>query len=534
MALIGSIVKVGSLTGVSRAGGFLRDILIAHALGTGPIADAFFVAMRFPNLFRQMFAEGAFNAAFVPMFAGKLEQQGPAAAKAFAERVLSVLLFWLLLFTIAAQFAMPWLMWIIAPGFTEDPVKFGYAVQFTQVTFPYLLFMSLTALQGGILNSLHRFGAPAAAPILLNVVMAGALIFIVPFTGRPGLVLAWSVAASGLCQFIWLVFSCNRAGMALSLPMPRLDPEIKRLLKLMVPGLLSGGVTQINIVVGTIIATSFPAAVSYLYYADRVFQLPLGVIGAAVGVVLLPTLTRSLRAGRHDIAMHNLNRCIEFSMTLIIPATMALLAIPVAIMTTLFERGAFDADASRSSAWALAAFAAGLPAFALVKAFAPCFFAREDTTTPFRVALIAVLTNVVLSVGLSQTIGFVGIPIATTLATTLNATLLGVKLFRLEHFVMDERLKRRLPRIFLASLGMTAILLATTWAIDPFIAAGGWLRLIMLVVLVTVGLFAYAGLGLLFGAFARSDFSKALSRKKGAAPAVTPATTPDTDASGEA
>ncbi|MGH6883753.1 MAG: lipid II flippase MurJ, partial [Hypericibacter sp.] len=186
------------------------------------------------------------------------------------------------------------------------------------------------------------------------------------------------------------------------------------------------------------------------------------------------------------------------------------------------------------SAWALAAFAAGLPAFALVKAFAPCFFAREDTTTPFRVALIAVLTNVVLSVGLSQTIGFVGIPIATTLATTLNATLLGVKLFRLEHFVMDERLKRRLPRIFLASLGMTAILLATTWAIDPFIAAGGWLRLIMLVVLVTVGLFAYAGLGLLFGAFARSDFSKALSRKKGAAPAVTPATTPDTDASGEA
>jgi putative peptidoglycan lipid II flippase len=357
--------------------------------------------------------------------------------------------------------------------------------------------------------------------------MAGALIFVVPFTGRPGLVLAWSVAASGLCQFLWLVFSCNRAGMALSLPMPRLDPEIKRLLKLMVPGLLSGGVTQINLVVGTIIATSFPAAVSYLYYADRVFQLPLGVIGAAVGVVLLPTLTRSLRAGRHDIAMHNLNRCIEFSMSLIIPSTMALLAIPVAIMTTLFERGAFDAEASRASAWALAAFAAGLPAFALVKAFAPCFFAREDTTTPFRIALIAVATNIALSIALSRIIGFVGIPIATTLSTTLNATLLGVKLWRLEHFVIDRRLARRLPRILLASLGMTAILLATTWAIDPFIAAGGWLRLIMLAVLVTVGLVAYAGLGLLFGAFDRADFSNALKRKKSAASAVTTTAGPD-------
>jgi putative peptidoglycan lipid II flippase len=356
--------------------------------------------------------------------------------------------------------------------------------------------------------------------------MAGALIFVVPFTGRPGLVLAWSVAASGLCQFIWLVFSCNHAGMALSLPTPRLDPEIKRLLKLMVPGLLSGGVTQINLVIGTIIATSFPAAVSYLYYADRVFQLPLGIIGAAVGVVLLPTMTRSLRAGRHDVAMHNLNRCIEFSMSLIVPATMALLAIPVAIMTTLFERGAFDAEASRASAWALAAFAAGLPAFALVKAFAPCYFAREDTTTPFRVALVTVATNIALSVALSQTIGFVGIPIATTLATTLNATLLGVKLWRLEHFVLDQRLKRRLPRILLASLGMTAILLATTWAIDPWIAAGGWLRLTMLIVLVAVGLVAYAALGLLFGAFAREDFSKALSRKKGGGAAVAKAAEP--------
>ncbi|MFZ5791507.1 MAG: murein biosynthesis integral membrane protein MurJ [Pseudomonadota bacterium] len=517
MALIGSILKVGSLTGVSRALGFVRDILIAHALGTGAVADAFFIAMRFPNLFRQLFAEGAFNAAFVPMFAGRLEQQGAPAARAFAERVLAVLLFWLLIFTLAAEIAMPWLMHAIAPGFTGDPQKFGQAVQFTRVTFPYLLLMSLTALQGAMLNSLHRFAAAAAAPILLNLVMIAALILLVPFVERPGLVLAWSVAAAGLCQFLWLALSCHRAGVSLSLPRPRLDPEIKRLLKLMVPGLLSGGVTQINILVGTIIATGFPAAVSYLYYADRVFQLPLGVIGAAVGVVLLPTLTRSLRAGRHDVAMHNLNRCIEFSMSLILPATAALLAIPVAIVTTLFERGAFGPEASRASALALAAFAAGLPAFALVKAFAPCFFAREDTATPFRFALISVGANIALSLGLSATVGFLGIPLATTLATTLNAAMLGLRLHRLEHIVLDARLKRRLPRILLASLAMAAILVGASRLLDPWIAAGGWLRLSSLGVLVAVGLAAYAGLGLLLGAFAREDFRKALTRKQPAA-----------------
>jgi putative peptidoglycan lipid II flippase len=301
--------------------------------------------------------------------------------------------------------------------------------------------------------------------------------------------------------------------MSLSLPRPRLDPEIKRLLKLMVPGLLSGGVTQINILVGTIIATGFPAAVSYLYYADRVFQLPLGVIGAAVGVVLLPTLTRSLRAGRHDVAMHNLNRCLEFAMTLILPATAALVAIPVSIMTTLFERGAFGAAASQASAMALAAFACGLPAFALIKAFAPCFFAREDTASPFRFAVVAVAANIALSLGLAQWLGFIGIPIATALATSLNAALLGWKLHRLEHIRLDARLKRRLPRILAASLGMAAILLGAAELLEPLIALRGWYRLGSLGVLVAVGLVAYGALGLGLGAFERSDFNKALARK---------------------
>jgi putative peptidoglycan lipid II flippase len=517
MSLIGPIVKVGSFTGLSRALGFVRDMLIAHYLGTGPVADAYFVAMRFPNLFRRMFAEGAFNSAFVPMFAGRLEQQGAIAARSFAERVLAVLLFWLLALVVLAQIAMPWLMRAIAPGFLPDPQKFAHAVQFTQVTFPYLLFMSLAALQGGILNSLHRFGQPAAAPILLNIVTGAALILVVPWARNPGLVLSWAVAIAGVCQFLWLAIACRRVDMALSLRWPRFDPEIRRLLALMVPGLLSAGVTQINLVVDTIIASLFPAAVSYLYYADRVYQLPLGVIGAAVGVVLLPTLTRSLRAGRDDVAMHNLNRCIEFSLSLILPAATALVAIPVTVMTTLFERGAFGPEASRYSAWALAAVASGLPVFALLRAFTPCFFAREDTKTPFKFALVSVSANIVLSLGLSQILGFVGIPIATTIASTINAVLLSTALRRRGHLAFDARLKRRLPRIALACLVMAAALLGMVEPLQPLIDRPGLLRPLALALLIAVGLAVYGAAGLLFGAFEREDFRKALTRRRPAA-----------------
>jgi hypothetical protein len=333
MVLLRSFATVGGYTAISRVLGFLRDILIADQLGTGPIADVFFVAFRLPNLFRRLFGEGAFNAAFVPLFARRLEQDGEAAAKAFGEQALAVLLTGLLGFTAAAMAAMPWLMYLLAPGFAADPEKFDLAVQLSRITFPYLLFLSLVALFSGILNALYRFAAAAAAPILLNIFAIAALVAVVPLTGRPGHVLAWTVAAAGAGQFLLLAIAAARAGMALRLPRPRITPAIRRLFRLMIPGVLSAGALQINIVVGTIIASLQAGAVSYLYYADRIYQLPLGMIGIAIGVVLLPDLSRKLRGGDQDAANTTMNRGLELALFLTVPAAVALIVIPLPIIT---------------------------------------------------------------------------------------------------------------------------------------------------------------------------------------------------------
>src|SRR5689334_24240734 len=256
-----SVATVGGLTLASRALGFLREVLIARLMGTSPVAEAFFVAMRLPNLFRQLFAEGAFNSAFVPMFARQLEEGGASAAKLFAEHVLAVLMMVLLLVTMVAELTMPWLIRVFAPGFHEYPEKFQLAVLYTQITFPYLIFMSLGALQGGILNAFGKFANAAAAPILLNVVLIVVLFGVVPYTGHDGEVLSIAVTVAGMFQFLWLAISCQRAGMHLHLPIPRFGPDVKRMLVLMVPGLIGGGVNQINLTVATILATLQPQAV---------------------------------------------------------------------------------------------------------------------------------------------------------------------------------------------------------------------------------------------------------------------------------
>ena len=308
MAILRHIATVGGYTGVSRVLGFVRDILIASVVGAGPVADAFFVAFKLPNLFRRLFAEGAFNAAFVPLFARRLEQDGEAAAKVFAEQALALLLTTLLALSAAAMAGMPWVIHALAPGFAADAEKFDLTVQLSRITFPYLLFMSLVALLSGVLNALYRFAAAAAAPILLNVFFISTLVVVVPLTGQPGHVLAWTVAAAGATQFLLLYVAASRAGMRLRLPRPRLTAGMRRLLKLMVPGVLSAGALQINLLVGTIIASYQAGAVTYLYFADRVYQLPLGLIGIGFGIVLLPHLSRALRTGVLDAARNTLNR----------------------------------------------------------------------------------------------------------------------------------------------------------------------------------------------------------------------------------
>ncbi len=475
MSLLKAAATVGGLTLVSRILGFIRDQLVAFALGTGFVAEAFFVAQRFPNLFRALFAEGAFNSAFVPLFARRIAEEGETGAHAFARETFSALLAWLVLFSAIAMLSMPLLMYVIAPGFSRDPLKFGLAVNLTLICFPYLLFMSLTALQSGVLNSLNRFAA-AAAPILLNLVMIGANVLVWLWgTGdspATGYIFAWGVFASGVVQFAVLAWACKRAGMPLVPKRPRLTPEVRRVIRLSAPGIVSGGVMQINLVVATMIATTIDRAVPYLYYADRLYQLPLGVIGVAIGVVLLPDLSRKLRGGQDTAALRSQNRALELSLFLTIPSAVALMAIPGPIIHTVFEHGAFTRADTLAVAPAVFAFATSLPAFAMTKVFQPGYFAREDTRTPMRFAIVSVVVNIVASFTLSHWLGHVGIAFATSLAAWVNAILLGVTLSRRGHFVLDDQARRRLPRTVFSGLAMGFFLLGGLYLLSADYAEG--------------------------------------------------------------
>ncbi len=477
-----AFATVGGLTLVSRLLGFVRDIMMAAALGSGPVADAFFVAFRFPNLFRRLFGEGAFNAAFVPLFARRLEADGMGEAKTFAEEAMAVLGATLIVLSVLAVLAMPWLMLALAPGFVEDPAKYQLAVDLSQIAFPYLFCMSIVALLSGVLNSMHRYWAAAAAPILLNVVLisalAGAIYLGYAESRHAGYILALAVAAAGFVQLTMLWVAVRMAGVRLAIRRPRYTPGVKRLVELGIPGLVSGGITQINIVIGTVIASLQAGAVSFLYYADRLYQLPLGIVGIAIGVVLLPELSRQLRAGDMTRALDTQNRSLEFALLLTLPAAVALGLAAEPIISVLFERGAFGPSDTEATAWALAAFAVGLPAFVLIKVFQPAYFAREDTKTPMRYAGVNLVVNVAGSLILFfafQQIGFmphVGLALATSIAGWVNAFLLWATLARTGEFAFDARLARNLPLILLASLAMGGALVAALPLLGPYLAYG--------------------------------------------------------------
>ena len=521
MSLVKSALTVGGLTLVSRVLGFIRDQLVAFVIGTGPVAEAFAVAQRFPNLFRALFAEGAFNAAFVPQFARRVEGEGPVQAHAFAVEVFSVLLAWLIAFTAVAIAAMPLVMMVIAPGFSPTSEKFDLAVELTRICFPYLLFMSLTALQSGVLNSLNRFTAAAAAPILLNLALIGANV-VVWYLGAgdsetTGRILAWGVFVAGVAQYALLTIACRRAGMPLLPRWPKLTPGVKKVLALSVPGVVSGGIMQINLLIATMIATTIPHAVAWLYYADRLYQLPLGVIGVAIGVVLLPELSRRLRAGDAAGAGASQNRALELSLFLTLPATAALMLMPTPILSALFEHGAFRHADTLAVAGAVAAFAAGLPAFSMTKVFQPGFYAREDTRTPMRFALISVAVNVVGSLLLSRWFGHVGIALATAIAAWVNAFLLAFTLTSRGHFRPDDRLIRRLPRIMLSTAVMAAVIVAGLWLTEGAFREGSpaLTRLAALAALVSAGVAAYFGAAFATGAMTPGELKAMLRRTRG-------------------
>lgn len=504
MKLYKSFATVGGLTLVSRVFGFLRDILIASSLGTGWVADAFVVAFRFPNLFRRLFGEGAFNSAFVPMFAKKVESDGQDRARLFAEEAMAGLLFILLILTIVAELAMPFLMYGLAPGFEAQPEKFDLAVLLTRITMPYLLCMSLVALMSGALNSVGRFAESSSVSIVLNLTMTAATLIALylGYAAGPeaGIVQALGVFVAGILQLLLLMWGMKRAGLTLKLRWPKWTDDLRRLWQLGVPGIISGGVTQINIAIGTMIATLQPGAVSQLYYADRLYELPLAIVGIAVGVVLLPDVARQLRAGNTAGVMDSQNRSLEFAMLLTIPAALALAIIPAEIIRVLFERGKFVAADTATTARVLSVFALGLPAFVLIKVFSPAYFAREDTRTPMRYATISLIANTVGSIVLFflfRHLGWLpqlGIAVATSLGGWLNAGLLWATLKKRGQFEIDGRFKRNMPLILLASVAMAAALYVAAPYFAPYLDARQPLAIksAALTALVATGMLVYA------------------------------------------
>ncbi|WP_417793518.1 murein biosynthesis integral membrane protein MurJ [Terasakiella pusilla] len=513
MVLLRSIATVGGYTMLSRVLGFARDILVAAILGAGPVADAFFIAFKFPNVFRRLFAEGAFNAAFVPLFAGKYEGDGPESAKAFAEKAFAFL-FWILLgLLIVMELAMPWAMQLFAPGFMDEPEKFDLAVELTRITFPYLLFISLVSLMAGVLNSLNKFAAAAATPVLLNICLIGAILGLTPHLPSPGHALAWGVFGAGIVQFIWLFWHCAKHNMTLKLRIMRWDTDVKLMVKRIIPGALGAGIYQVNLLVDMMIATLLPTgSISYLFYADRINQLPLGVVGVAVGTALLPMLSRQLRSGDEDGAMNSLNRALEFSLFLTLPAAVAYMVIADPIVSILFERKEFTASDSQATAAALFVYAFGLPAYVLNKALTPGFFARGDTKTPMIIAGVCMVVNIVFNLILMGPFLHVGLAMATVISAWTNTVLLAVVLGKRGYFKIDARLKSRFWRILLCCVVMGGLLYGMTLVSADYIAGSLIERILTLSAFIAVGLVSYFVCGHITGAARLSEVKRLVKR----------------------
>jgi len=489
MRLVKSTAIIGAMTLLSRVLGLVRDILLAACLGAGLVNDALITAIKLPNLFRRMFAEGAFNAAFVPLYARRLEGDGEEVAAKFAGEAFSALFFLVALIVVLFQLTMPISLNLIGGGLNkvatgpDGLIPYDLAVLYARLTMPYLLLMSIGALFSGMLNTKNFFAVAAFVPALLNFIWIG--ILITPyFIGLPpekiAIYLAMGMTVSGVFQVAFLIFALRKAGMALPLKWPKLTPDVKRLFTLGVPGLFAAGITQLNLLVTHNIATLQPGAPSWLYYSDRLYQLPLGMIGIALGIALLPSLARSLRANRDGEAMTTLNRATEIAAFLTLPAMFAL----------------------------------GLPAFVLIKILTPTFFARENTKTPMMFAILSAVINVVLGFFLFFTIGFYGLALATTLAGWSNVVCLAIAQKRRGHFKMDGRLLRNLPKILLATLLMGGVLVFLEKFAQSQVKGSMLWDYLILLIICSIGGFIYVCLAALLRIFNLGELKASLRKPK--------------------
>jgi len=502
MKLFKAMATVGGFTLLSRIAGFIRDILTAALLGAGPIADAFFVALKLPNFFRRITAEGAFSVSFVPMFSSEKETNGEKEALSFADESFAIMVALLIPFVVTMVILMPWLVYIIAPGFSGETVRYDLAVELSRITFPYILMMSLAALIGGVLNSYGRFAPFAAAPVFFNFCLILSMIFLTPHVATVGHALAYGVFFAGITQFLFMFYCLRKTGLKIKFKRPVFTERIKQLFKRMAPGVVSAGVVQINLFIDLILASLLPAgAISYLYYADRLYQLPLSVIGIAIGTALLPMLSKALAGKKTREAEKLFSHSIELGLTLSLPAAVALIIIPEPIMGVLFHRGAFDAVATLSSANALMAYALGLPAFVMVKIYSTALFAEKDTKTPVKFAIIGAITNTILGLLFIIPLQHVGIALATTIAAWLNCFLISRKVKQKGSFIISTDSKKRLFRIMISAVLMGGIIYGIEYLLHDSFYQAGLNSVTSLILLVFGGGISYIALLHLTGGF---------------------------------
>ena len=496
MSLLKSIATVSGGTAISRVVGFIRDILIARFLGASMMADAFFVALRFPNLFRSLFAEGTLNVAFVPLFTGQLHKSKKDALN-FAKDVFNFLFYVLLIFVVVMEIIMPGLMFLFAPGFDEIPGKLELTTSLSRITFPFLLFVSLVSLFAGVLNSIGKFWAAAFTPTILNLCMIGALLGLTPFLSSPdapAYALAWGVVGAGIIELVFLGWHIKKAGFLFGFTSPfkalfRVGTDVRTLLKKMAPGVLGSGVYQINLFLDTLFVSLVGAgAMSWLNYAQHLFQLPIGIIGVAIGTALLPVLSHHIKAGEKAQANTQLNRGLELSIAMSGASMIGLILLAEPIIRTLFEHGMFTADDTIHTARALIVFAIGLPAYMMTKALSPFFYARGDTTTPVKIAIVGVVLNAILALSLMPFLGYVGIALATGITTWVNATQYWIRLRRNKEFNLDNLFKFRFTRIIISCVVMAAVILFGRWSIQFVpLTDGKILQILTLGILIALG-----------------------------------------------
>lgn len=504
---------VGSLTLVSRLAGFVRDKLIAVYLGSGALGDVWIAAFQLPNLFRRIFGEGAFNAAFVPMYSRRIEEDGPEEADHLANKTLSLMFALLLVCAVLCFIFMEPIVRYTNIGFAADD-RFVPAVRASRITIGYLIFVCLVAALSGVLNSRKVFAAPAFAYVALNIVFIASLFFIVPRSQEPLIVLSWSVIVAGIVQLLIVLISCWRRGVHLRLSLPRIDDDIKKLGKLMGPGLASAGVQQLNLLVGGAVASLALGGKIAISMADRINQLPLGLLGMAAAVVLLPEITRNLRGGDEAAAQKSLSRGLEMILFLCLPATAALLVVPREIMYAIFEGGRYKGEDAIYAGWILAAFATGTPSYILAKVLQPGYFAREDTKTPMRFTIISAVTNIVLVYPLYLWMGVIGCAVATSIAGWINVLLLWFGLRNAGFMGISPGFTSRAIRMCFASVVMgVALWFLARWGHNFLMIPGHFVeRVIALLVLCVLGFAVYLGAVLVLQVYSVGELRQRMRR----------------------